>query len=185
MGSPRFAVPALAALLEAGYDIPLVITQPDRPKGRKKQLAPTAVRQFAEAQGLSVLAVPDVNQPEVLAAVQAAQPELLVVAAFGQLLKEPLLQTAPFGVVNIHGSLLPEYRGAAPIQRAIMDGKTQTGVTIIFVEKRLDAGAMLAKAACDILPEDDLGSLRERLSHTGAKLLLDTLPGLFAGSLAA
>lgn len=183
LGSPQFAVPALSGLLAAGYQVPLVITQPDRPKGRRRQLTPTEVRRFAESRGIRVLAVPDVNQPQVVAEVQAARPELMVVAAFGQLLKEPLLAIPPLGVVNIHGSLLPTYRGAAPIQQALIDGCRQTGVTIMYVEKRLDAGAMLAKAACDILPEDDLGSLRERLSLLGADLLLDTLPGIFAGTL--
>lgn len=185
LGSPDFAVPALAALLEAGYQLPLVITQPDRPKGRKKQLAPTAVRQFAGQAGLPVLAVADVNQPEVVAKIAAAEPDLLVVAAFGQLLRPAVLQLAPYGAVNIHASLLPEYRGAAPIQQALMDGCEKTGVTLMYIAERLDAGDILAKAECSILPEDNTGALRERLAALGADLLLAKLPELFSGQLEA
>lgn len=185
LGSPDFAVPALAALLQAGYSLPLVITQPDRPKGRKRQLAPTAVKQFAEAAGLKVLAVENVNRPEILAEIQAAEPDLLVVAAFGQLLRPAVWQAAPWGAVNIHASLLPEYRGAAPIQQALIDGREKTGVTLMYIEERLDAGDMLARAECNILPEDNAGTLRERLAALGADLLLENLPKLLAGQLPA
>lgn len=185
LGSPEFAVPALAALLKAGYQLPLVITQPDRPKGRKKQLTPTAVKQFAEEAGLRVLAVADVNQPEVVAEIAAAEPDLLVVAAFGQLLRPAVLQIAPLGAVNIHASLLPEYRGAAPIQQAIFDGCEKTGVTLMYIAERLDAGDILAKAECAILPEDNTGTLRGRLADLGADLLLAKLPQLLTGELAA
>lgn len=183
LGSPDFAVPALAALLQAGYSLPLVITQPDRPKGRKRQLTPTAVKQFAESAGLRVLAVENVNQPEVVAEIAAAEPDLLVVAAFGQLLRPAVWQAAPAGAVNIHASLLPEYRGAAPIQQALMDGHEKTGVTLMYIAERLDAGDMLAKAECDILPDDNAGTLRERLAALGANLLLENLPRLLAGQL--
>ena len=185
LGSPDFAVPALAALMQAGCSLPLVITQPDRPKGRKSQLTPTAVKQFAENASLRVLAVPNVNQPEVLAEIRAAEPDLLVVAAFGQLLRPAVWQAAPLGAVNIHASLLPEYRGAAPIQQALIDGRKKTGVTLMYIAERLDAGDMLAKAECAILPEDNAGTLRERLAALGADLLLEKLPLLLAGQLAA
>ena len=185
LGSPDFAVPALSALLHAGYQLPLVITQPDRPKGRKKQLTPTAVKQFAEEAGLKVLAVADVNQPEVVAEIVAVQPDVLVVAAFGQLLRPEVLQIAPLGAVNIHASLLPEYRGAAPIQTALFDGCEKTGVTLMYIAERLDAGDILAQAECEIWPDDNTGTLRERLAKLGADLLLEKMPQLLAGELKA
>lgn len=183
LGSPNFAVKPLLALLEAGYNVPLVITQPDRPKGRKRQLTPTAVKQAAEERGIKVLATPNANKPEIIAEIKAVQPDLLVVAAFGQLMSEELVHTAPMGAINIHGSILPKYRGASPIQQAIMDGETETGITIMYIAPRLDAGDMLAKAACEIKPQDNTGTLRERLSEIGADLLLKTIPQMRAGDI--
>lgn len=182
-GSPDFAVPPLLRLLDEGYSVPLVITQPDRPKGRKRQLTPTAVRTAAEQQGIRVLAVENANRPEVIAEIAAAKPDLLVVAAFGQLMSEELVHTAPLGAINIHGSLLPEYRGASPIQQALIDGREQTGITIMYIAPRLDAGDILAQQACPILPQDNTGSLRERLSAIGAELLSDTIAKMRAGQI--
>jgi methionyl-tRNA formyltransferase len=182
LGSPQFAVPPLKALLAAGYDVPLVVTQPDRPKGRKRQLTPTDVKLAAEEVGIRTLAVADVNVPEVVAEIVSAKPDLLVVAAFGQLLKEPLLQAAKLGAINIHGSLLPEYRGASPIQQALIDGRDETGVTIMYIAKKLDAGDMLSSETCRILPDDNTGSLRERLSDMGAALLLKTITEMREGA---
>ena len=160
LGTPQFAVKPVFALLRAGYQIPLVITQPPRPQGRKGQVTATPVQRFAEDARLPFLAVPNVNQPEVLAQIAAAKPDLLVVAAFGQLLSEELLQLAPFGAVNIHTSLLPEYRGAAPVQRALMDGRNKTGVTLMRIVKALDAGDIIDQAECVISSTDNTGSLR-------------------------
>lgn len=183
LGTPQFAVKPLQALLQAGYTVPLVITQPPKPQGRKGKLTPTPVQCFAEEAGLPYLAVPNVNQPEILAQIEAAQPDLLVVAAFGQLLGDKLLQMAPFGAVNIHTSLLPEYRGAAPAQRALMDGRSKTGVTLMQVVKKLDAGDIIAQAEYEIALEDDCGSLLQSLMTLGADLLLENLPRIFAGGL--
>lgn len=183
LGSPEFAVAPLKALLDAGFNIPLVLTQPDKPKGRKGVLTPTAVKEFALSKDIPVLAIPNVNDEEVLAKIQGCAPDLLVVTAFGQLLKEPLLAMAPLGSVNIHASILPEYRGAAPIHQAIMDGKTETGITTMFMEKGLDTGDMLMKAYCDILPNETTGELRDRLADMGADLILETVKGLRDGSI--
>lgn len=183
LGTPQFAVKPLFALVRAGYQIPLVVTQPPRPQGRKGQLTPTPVQQFAEDARLPFLAVPNVNQPEALAQIAAAKPDLLVVAAFGQLLGEELLQLAPFGAVNIHTSLLPEYRGAAPVQRALMDGRNKTGVTLMRIVKALDAGDIIDQAEFAISATDDAGSLRQDLMAVGTDLLLHNLSQLFAGRL--
>lgn len=183
LGTPQFAVKPVFALLRAGYQIPLVITQPPRPQGRKGQLTPTPVQRFAEDAHLPFLAVPNVNQPEVLAQIAAAKPDLLVVAAFGQLLGEELLNLAPFGAVNIHTSLLPEYRGAAPVQRALMDGRNKTGVTLMRIVKALDAGDIIDQAEFVISATDDAGILRQDLMAIGTDLLLHNLPQLFAGRL--
>lgn len=174
-GSPDFAVPPLMRLLDEGYTVPLVITQPDRPKGRKRQLCPTAVKEAAMARGIPVLAVANANEHDVVAQIAAAQPDLLVVAAFGQIMRDELVGTAPMGAINIHGSLLPKYRGASPIQQALIDGEAQTGVTIMYIAPKLDAGDMLGKVTVDILPEENTGTLRERLSLIGANLLVDVI----------
>lgn len=180
-GSPDFAVPPLLRLLDEGYTVPLVITQPDRPKGRKRQLSPTAVKIAAMEREIPVLAVENANDPDVVAQIAAAKPDLLVVAAFGQIMREALVNTAPMGAINIHGSLLPKYRGASPIQQALIDGETQTGVTIMYIAPRLDAGDMLGKAEVDILPQENTGTLRERLSLIGADLLVDVIEQMRSG----
>ncbi len=182
LGSPEFAVAPLKALLDAGFNIPLVLTQPDKPKGRKGVLTPTAVKEFALSKNIPVLAIPNVNAAEVMAEIQACKPDLLVVTAFGQLLKEPLLEMAPMGAVNIHASILPEYRGAAPIHQAIMDGKSETGITTMYMEKGLDTGDMLQKAFCEILPNETTGELRDKLAVLGADLIVSTVKGLRDGS---
>lgn len=183
LGSPDFAVPPLLKLLDAGYTVPLVITQPDRPKGRKHQLMPTAVKCAAEANGIKVLATENANQPEIVAEVAAAKPDILVVAAFGQIMRDALVNTAPMGAINIHGSLLPKYRGASPIQQALIDGETETGVTIMYIAPRLDSGDMLAQVSCPILPDDNTGTLREKMSHIGAELLIETIEKMRNGSI--
>lgn len=183
LGSPAFAVPPLRRLLAEGYNVPLVITQPDRPKGRSRKLQPTDVRVAAEELGLRVMPVENVNEPSVLAEIATLKPDVLVVTAFGQLMKDEILHIAPNGAINIHASLLPEYRGASPIHQAVIDGRSKTGVTVMMIEKKLDAGDMLAKAECDILPEDNTGTLRNRLSDMGAELLMQVLADMQAGTL--
>ena len=175
MGSPAFAVPPFQALVAAGYHIPLVISQPDKPKGRKGVLTPTAVKEAALSCNIPVITPQNVNDAEVLAQIKALQPDLLVVTAFGQILKKPLLTIAPAGAVNIHASLLPLYRGAAPIHQAIMDGQTRTGITTMFMDAGLDTGDMILQEGLEILPEDNTGTVQEKLAAIGAQLILETV----------
>lgn len=175
MGSPEFAVGPLAALLAAGYHIPLVVSQPDKPKGRKGVLTPTAVKAWALEQGLPVITPKNVNDDEVVAEIRRQQPDLLVVTAFGQILKKPLLELAPHGAVNIHASLLPKYRGAAPIHFALMNGEKLTGVTTMFMDEGLDTGDMILQSAVEIDDDDNLQTLRDKLMTLGNDLILETV----------
>ena len=183
MGSPDFAVPALRALAAGNYPVVGVITQPDRPAGRGNALTPPPVKIAALKLGL------DVYQPEKLRAPGAMQklrdwdPGLIVVAAFGQILRPEVLNLPQHGCVNIHASLLPRHRGAAPIQAAILSGDNETGITIMLMDKGIDTGPMLAQRAIEIDPTDTGGSLFEKLSVMGGELLLETLPPYLRGEL--
>lgn len=181
MGTPDFSVPILEQLVKDGYDIPLVVTQPDRPKGRKKVLTPPPVKLAAERLGLAVF------QPEKIkedyAPVLDAKPDLIVTAAFGQIVPNVLLEAPDYGCINVHASLLPDYRGGAPIHQAIIDGKHETGVTIMYMVEALDAGDMLTQQTLPIEHEDHVGSLFNKLSEVGRDLLQRTLPKLFDGEL--
>lgn len=181
MGTPDFSVPILEQLVKDGYDIPLVVTQPDRPKGRKKVLTPPPVKVAAKRLGLPVF------QPEKIkedyAPVLEAKPDLIVTAAFGQIVPNNLLEAPIDGCINVHASLLPEYRGGAPIHQAIIDGKSETGVTIMYMVEALDAGDILTQQKILIEEDDHVGSLFNKLSHIGRDLLQATLPALFAGEL--
>ncbi|WP_226578605.1 methionyl-tRNA formyltransferase [Halobacillus litoralis] len=179
MGTPDFAVPVLDRIIEEGYEVVLVITQPDRPKGRKKVMTPPPVKVAAEKHGIPVF------QPEKIKdeykEVLAYDPDLIVTAAFGQILPEALLKEPKHGCINVHASLLPEFRGGAPIHYSILEGKKETGVTIMYMVKKLDAGDMLAKVTVPIDDEDHVGTLHDKLSEAGADLLAETLPDLLAG----
>lgn len=175
MGSPEFAVGPLAMLKEAGYNIPLVVSQPDKPKGRKGILTPTAVKAWALENDIPVITPKNVNDDEVVAEIRNCRPDLLVVTAFGQILRKPLLELAPHGAVNIHASLLPKYRGAAPIHFAIMNGEKLTGVTTMFMNEGLDTGDMILQAAVEIADEDNLATLRDKLMVLGNDLILETV----------
>ena len=175
MGSPEFAVGPLAMLKEAGYNIPLVVSQPDKPKGRKGILTPTAVKAWALENDIPVITPKNVNDDEVVAEIRNCRPDLLVVTAFGQMLRKPLLELAPHGAVNIHASLLPKYRGAAPIHFAIMNGEKLTGVTTMFMNEGLDTGDMILQAAVEIAEEDNLATLRDKLMVLGNDLILETV----------
>lgn len=181
MGTPDFSVPILEQLVKDGYDIPLVVTQPDRPKGRKKVLTPPPVKVAAERLGLAVF------QPEKIkedyTPVLDAKPDLIVTAAFGQIVPNVLLEAPDYGCINVHASLLPDYRGGAPIHQAIIDGKHETGVTIMYMVEALDAGDMLTQQTLPIEHEDHVGSLFNKLSEVGRDLLQRTLPKLFDGEL--
>lgn len=183
MGTPDFSVPVLKRLIEEGYEIVGVVTQPDRPKGRKKQLTPPPVKVEAEKHGLTVVQPEKLKRPEDLKTVLALKPDLLVTAAFGQILPRELLDTPKYGCINVHASLLPEYRGGAPIHQALIDGKKETGITIMYMVEKLDAGDILTQAKVDILEEDHVGTLHNKLSVIGAELLAHTIPNLIAGKL--
>ena len=181
MGSPDFAVKPLEALIEAGHDVAAVITQPDRPKGRGGKVQFTPVKDAALAHDLPVLQPARINEPEVVAEIAALKPDILVVVAFGQLLKKPLLELAPYGAVNIHGSLLPYYRGAAPIHWAIINGEKETGVTIMYMDEGMDTGDMIASMQMPIFDNYNVGDVYEKLSDMGAELLLQSLHDMEAG----
>jgi methionyl-tRNA formyltransferase len=186
MGSPQFAIPTLQALMtgyQAGYQVVGVVTQPDRPSGRGRQLHPPPVKELAQAHGLPVLQPASLRSPEAIAELQALQPDVIVVAAFGQILRPAVLDLPPFGCLNVHASLLPRWRGAAPIAAAILAGDEATGITIMRMDPGLDTGPILRQRALPIAPDDTAASLGERLARLGADLLLDTLPDWLAGRL--
>lgn len=175
MGSPEFAVGPLETLYKAGYNIPLVVSQPDKPKGRKGVMTPTAVKIWAEQHNIPVITPKNVNEEAVVETIKQCNPDLLVVTAFGQILRKTLLETAPQGAVNIHASLLPKYRGAAPIHFAIMNGEKLAGVTTMFMDEGLDTGDMILQAAVEIEENDNLQILRDKLMILGNDLILETV----------
>jgi methionyl-tRNA formyltransferase len=181
MGTPDFSVPILRMLVKEGFDIVGVVTQPDRPKGRKKTLTPPPVKVEAENYGIKVL------QPEKIRNevedVLSLEPDLIVTAAFGQILPKELLEAPKFGCINVHASLLPELRGGAPIHYSILQGKDKTGITIMYMAEKLDAGDILTQAEVRIEERDTVGSLHDKLSEAGVRLLSETIPQLLAGKL--
>jgi methionyl-tRNA formyltransferase len=179
MGSPAFAVPALRRVLADGHTVVLVVTQPDRPAGRGYTLRPPAVKVLAEEHRLSVLQPERLEDAAVMEALNAARPEVIVVVAFGQFLPKAVRELPPLGCVNVHASLLPKYRGAAPINWALIRGETVTGVSIMRVEAAMDAGPVLVQRRVPIAADDDAGSLHDRLAGEGAAALSEGL-GLLA-----
>lgn len=182
MGTPEFAVPSLAALIDKA-EVICVVTQPDKPKGRGHKLQPPPVKIFAQENNLPVLQPPKVKSPEVVAQLAALKPDLIVVVAFGQILSQALLDVPRFGCINVHASLLPKYRGAAPIEWSIINGERETGVTTMQMNAGLDTGDMLLSSAVTIGDDMILPELRERLMTVGADLLLKTLYLLQRGEL--
>jgi methionyl-tRNA formyltransferase len=174
-GTPPFAVAALNALAKAGHDIALVLTQPDRPAGRGMKLTSSAVKQAAHALGLPVSQPDSLKTPEAQAELRAADADVMVVAAYGLILPQAVLDLPRFGCLNIHASLLPRWRGAAPIQRAILAGDTETGITIMQMDAGLDTGAMLSKIVVPIRDSDTAGSLHDVLASAGAKAIVAAL----------
>jgi methionyl-tRNA formyltransferase len=174
-GTPVFAATSLAALLKAGHDVTLVLTQPDRPAGRGLKAQPSAVHLLARERGLTLLQPTTLKDAAVLQAVTAATPDALVVAAYGRILPTALLRAAPRGAINVHASLLPRWRGAAPIQRALLAGDAVTGATIMQMEETLDTGPILLQASVAIAAEDTTGTLHDKLAALGADLLLRAL----------
>lgn len=177
MGTPAFAVPALAALHGAGHRIALVITQPDKPRGRGRRVEPPPVKQTAIKLGLAVIQPASLRDESALARLSGLEADFFVVVAFGQILRSNVLAVPRLGCINVHASLLPRYRGPAPIHWALINGDTETGVTTMLMDKGLDTGDILMTAREPILPEDTTGSLQNRLARLGAGLLLQTLEG--------
>jgi len=180
-GTPAFAVPTLDALLSSRHTVVGVVTQPDRPRGRGQKTTPSPVKDTAIAAALAVLQPPSVKTPEFAADLSALEADIAVVAAYGQILTQQLLATPRLGMVNVHASLLPRYRGAAPVHRAIIDGETVTGVTIMRMVKALDAGPMIAVERVPIGAEQTSDALEQHLARVGARLLLATLDDIAAG----
>ncbi|MCD1257902.1 methionyl-tRNA formyltransferase [Paenibacillus athensensis] len=185
MGTPEFAVPSLQALLVEGYDVAAVVTQPDRPKGRKRVLTPPPVKLEAERHGIPVLQPEKLRHPDAVEALRQLAPDLIVTAAYGQILPKSVLELPKLGCINIHASLLPKYRGGAPIHYAVMRGEAVTGVTIMYMAEGLDTGDMLSRVEVPIGDDDTTGSMFVKLSEAGAGLLKRTLPDLLAGRLEA
>lgn len=185
MGTPDFAVPTLKSLIDSEYELVGVVTQPDRPSGRGKRLTPPPVKVMAEQAKIPVLQPRSLRNPEAFETLVALKPDLIVVAAFGQILRQNVLSLPAHGCINVHASLLPRWRGAAPVVASILAGDDETGVTIMQMDEGLDTGPMIAKRAIPITTEHTGGSLTAELAELGSRLLLDTLPDWLAGNLEA
>ncbi len=178
MGTPEFAVPTLKALNEKGHEIKLVVTQPDKPSGRGKKLKKSEVKEAAEQLGLPVFQPDKIKKPENIEVLKSYNPDVIVVVAYGQLLNKEILDLPKYGCINVHASLLPKLRGAAPLNWAIINGETHTGVTTMKMDVGLDTGDMLLKAEVEIDEEMNVGNLHDILMHMGANLLIETLDRL-------
>ncbi|MCM1176036.1 MAG: methionyl-tRNA formyltransferase [Blautia sp.] len=183
MGTPDFAVGALQALVEAGHEVAAVVTQPDKPKGRGKEMQMTPVKACALRYGIPVFQPAKVKTPEAVETLRSYGADVFVVAAFGQFLSEEILAMPRYGCINIHASLLPKYRGAAPIQRAILDGERKTGITIMQMDKGIDTGDILLQRVVSIDEKETGDSLHDKLAHEGAELIVEALWKLEAGEL--
>ena len=183
MGTPAFSVPILEGLIKSGYEIAAVVTQPDRPVGRKKIITPTPVKEAALKHDLLVLQPEKISGSPELQTMIELKPDVIVTAAFGQFLPEKLLQVPTHGAINVHASLLPKYRGGAPVHYSIIYGEKETGVTIMEMIKKMDAGGIYAQESLPITKQDDVGTMFEKLSQLGRQLLIDTLPEILNGNL--
>jgi len=184
MGTPDFAVPSLEELLNSDHKILSVITQPDRPKGRHLHLQHPPVKTFAQKNNLIVLQPADLNANSFKEEIINAKPEVIIVVAYGRIVPKWILSVPPYGCINVHASLLPDYRGAAPIQRAIMEGRNETGITTMLLDEGMDTGDILLQLCVGIEDDDTYGVLAKKLSTVGAKLLLKTLTGIVKGQIA-
>lgn len=183
MGTPDFAVGALQALIEAGHQVAAVVTQPDKPKGRGKEMQMTPVKSCALRNDIPVFQPVKVRTPEAVEMLRGYEADVFVVAAFGQILSEEILTLPRYGCINIHASLLPKYRGSAPIQRVILNGEKETGVTIMQMDKGIDTGDMLMQSVVPIAEKETGDSLHDKLADEGAKLIVEALRKLEAGEL--
>jgi methionyl-tRNA formyltransferase len=178
LGTPHFAVPTLEAVVAAGHEVTLVVTQPDRPRGRGQQLTASPVKEAALRLDLPVYQPERVRRPEAVAALADQKPEAMIVVGYGQIIPQAAIDIPPYGIINVHASLLPKYRGAGPVQWAIANGETRTGVTTMRIDAGLDTGDMLLKAETEIGPEETAIELGARLAARGAALLVETLAHL-------
>jgi methionyl-tRNA formyltransferase len=183
MGTPDFAATSLEALLKSNDSVVGIVTQPDRPKGRGQILTPSPVKLLAQREQISLLQPLKMKDPEFFHALAQWKPDLIAVAAFGRILPPTILSLPRLGCINVHGSLLPKYRGAGPIQWAIINGETETGITTMLMDEGMDTGAMLLQEAISITPDDTAGTLSARLAELGGRLLVETLARLKAGTL--
>lgn len=181
MGTPAFSVPILRMVHEEGYEVLAVVTQPDRPVGRKRVLTPPPVKEEAIRLGLHVIQPEKLRDSQELDEILSLNPDIIITAAFGQILPKKLLDAPPLGCINVHASLLPKYRGGAPIHQAILDGEEKTGVTIMYMAEKLDAGDIISQREITIGETDDTGSMFDKLSVLGRDLLKDTLPLIIEG----
>lgn len=184
MGTPDFAVPCLEALVNHGYEVAAVVTQPDRPKGRNRELSSSPVKVAAIRLGIPVLQPEKIRAEEALVQLESLGPDLLITAAYGQILPKRLLELPKMGCINVHASLLPRWRGGAPIHRSIIEGDDASGVTVMRMVQALDAGAMLSQVVVPIEEHDTVGSLHDKLAAAGSELLIETLPFILDGSIA-
>ena len=182
MGTPDFAVPPLAALVQNGYEVTAVVTQPDKPKGRGKTLLPTPVKEEAMKHDIPVYQPLKVREPEFVETLKKLEPDMIIVAAFGQIIPKTILDMPKYGCLNIHASLLPKYRGAAPIQQAVIDGEKESGVTIMQMGVGLDTGDMISQAVVPLAEDETGGSLFDKLAEEGAALLIRTIPSIVDGT---
>ncbi len=183
MGTPEFAIPSLDMLLREGYELAAVVTQPDKPKGRGNKLAPPPVKEFAEGKNIKVLQPQKLRTAEFVNELKELAPDILVTAAYGKILPKDVLDIPPLGCINVHGSLLPKYRGAAPIHWAIINGESSTGITTMYTDIGMDTGDMLIKSEIRITQDITVGELHDRLSFMGADVLKETLEKLRNGTL--
>lgn len=183
MGTPEFACPTLQKLIDRNENILAVITQPDRPKGRGQKLMPPPVKELALANSIPVYQPVKVRDPEFVEIIREMKPDVIVVVAFGQILPKSLLDIPPMGCINVHASLLPRYRGAAPLNWCLIDGESETGVTTMLMDVGLDTGPMLLKRATPLDENEDIVSLHDRMSVMGAELLGETLDGVVNGTI--
>jgi methionyl-tRNA formyltransferase len=184
-GTPGFALPSLKNLVASGEDVAAIVTQPDRVKGRGHKLSIPPVKEFALSQGIPVLQPADIRSNEFFTAIDGLNPDMIVVVAYGRIIPPDILARPPKGCINVHASLLPKYRGAAPIQWSIVRGETKTGVTLMRMDEGLDTGDILLREETEILPQDNAATLGARLSEMGADLLITTIRNIAAGTVSA
>ena len=182
MGTPEFSVGTLQAIYEAGHEVCLVVTQPDKPKGRGHAMQYTPVKEYAMEKGIEVFQPIKIREAEAVEKLKSYQADIIVVVAFGQILSKDILEMCPYGCINVHASLLPKYRGAAPIQWVIIDGEKESGVTIMQMNEGLDTGDMISKVVVPIEEKETGGSYHDKLALAGAKLCVETMKEMEAGS---